>query len=354
MDWRGDVPFSVSPFNEVDALILCQFAYVKFERVASDSFTNTIAVADAYKNFKIGAVPENDRAVTFAQDNILFCKMAESRRFGNMLISGSCNMFSQDENMQFAAITCMLDDGSVFIAFRGTDGTMVGWKEDFMMSYVQEIPSQRQAVSYLNENFKGIKCPIRIGGHSKGGNLAVYASMFIDKEIQDKLTEVYSFDGPGFRDEIVDSESYKAVQGKIHSFVPEGTVVSMLLNSDIQHKYVRNSVSGLMQHVSFNWMVERDRFDYLPQSEQKTGRINKTLSGLISDLDDKEREGFVNALFKALENSDASTIYELKDLKKYPAFIKAFSKLEPDEQSVMKDVLKKAIKNGKNSLFFDK
>ena len=345
---------SVSPFNEVDALILCQFAYVKFERVVSDSFSNTITVADAYKNFKIGAVPENERNLTFAQDNILFCKMAESRRFGNMLISGSCNMFSHDENMQFAAITCMLEDGSVFIAFRGTDGSMVGWKEDFMMSYVQETSSQRQAASYINDNFKNAKFPIRLGGHSKGGNLAVYAAMNLSEEVQDMVRCVYSFDGPGFREEIVASEAYKKIQNKVSSFVPEGAVVAMLLNNEIEHKYVRNTGLGLMQHISFNWMVERDRFVYLPQSEQKNGKLNKTLSGLIADLDDKERESFVNTLFKTFEKSDASTMYDLKDIKKYPAVLKAISNLEPDEQSVMKDVIKKALKNGKNALFFDK
>ena len=280
--------------------------------------------------------------------------MAESRRFGNMLISGSCNLFSHDENMQFAAITCMPDDGSVFIAFRGTDGTMVGWKEDFMLSYVQETSSQRQAVTYMAENFNGIKCPIRIGGHSKGGNLAVYASMFLDEEVQERIAGVYSFDGPGFREEVINSDSYRKIQNIIHSFVPEGTVVSMLLNNDIEHKYVRNKGTGLMQHVSYNWVVERDKFDYLPASEQKTGKLNKTLSGLIADLDDKERESFVNALFKAIENSDASTVNEFKDLRKYPAVLKAFSKLEPDEQSIMRDVLKKAIKNGRNAFFSDK
>lgn len=256
--------------------------------------------------------------------------------------------------MQFSAITCFPEDGSVFVAFRGTDGSIVGWKEDMMLSYVQQTGSQAQALDYINSNFMGLNCPIRLGGHSKGGNLAVYSLMMCDESIRSKFVNVYSFDGPGFRDEIVQSEEYKAILPLIRSYIPDGSVVGRLLGSGSQHKIVKNSVNGIMQHLSYNWEVERNSFITADKTSKSGNVINKTINGWLDDFNDEERENFVNTVFDVLEtSSDSNNISDLKGLKGYASIIRSVSKLRPDQQGILVDAIKKIARSGKGAIFSD-
>ncbi|MBP7185309.1 MAG: DUF2974 domain-containing protein [Ruminococcus sp.] len=354
LKWRGDIPFSVDPFNEVDALILCQFEYIKLDNCVSESLSDKITVAEAFSRYDCKLVPEGERIFSFDQDSELFAEMARSRRFGSMLISGYRNIVSNEEDMQFSAITCFPEDGSVFVAFRGTDGSLVGWKEDMMLSYVQQTGSQAQALDYINSNFIGLNCPIRLGGHSKGGNLSVYALMMCDESIRSKFVNVYSFDGPGFRDEIVQSDEYKAILPLIRSYITDGSVVGRLLGSGSQHKIVKNSVSGIMQHLSYNWEVERNSFITVDKTSKSGNVINKTINGWLDDFNDEERENFVNTVFDVLEtSSDHNNISDLKGIKGYAAILKSLRKLPSDQQAILFDALKKIARSGKGAIFSD-
>ena len=133
--WRGDVPMSVDPFNEVDALVLCQFEYIKLDGIVSDSLADKLTISDVHRQYSQVTVEKSEQIISYEQDRELLKLMAESRRFGNIYVSGYRNIVNNDENMQFSAVTCFLDDGSIFVVFRGTDGSLVGWKEDMMISY---------------------------------------------------------------------------------------------------------------------------------------------------------------------------------------------------------------------------
>jgi hypothetical protein len=207
-------------------------------------------------------------------------------------------------------VTFLLSDGSAYVAFRGTDTTVAGWKEDFNMSYLPDTEGQLSAVRYLNEVGKEIKGPIRVGGHSKGGNFAVYASAFCDTEIQDRIIAVYTNDGPGFRDEMMERESYKRILPKVVSIVPDTSIIGMLLTSNVGHIVVKSKFVGLMQHNALMWMVERNRFKRSKQSALGSF-ISNSQKEWLSNLDDESREMFVNTLFSIFEATGMATFDEM-------------------------------------------
>ena len=352
--WRGDIPFSVDPFNEVDALVLCQFEYIKLDGIVSANLAEKITVNEAYQHYSQLTVEKSQQIFSYEQDCELFRLMAQSRRFGGMLVSGYRNIVKNDDNIQFSAVTCFPENEQIFVAFRGTDGSLVGWKEDFMLSYVNQTSSQEEAFNYINKNFCGLNANIRMGGHSKGGNLAIFAAMKSDNEVRSKISNIYAFDAPGFREEIVESSEYKAVLPVVRSLIPEGSVIGRLLGSGIDHKLVKNIGSGLMQHLSYNWQLERNHFVYTDKPTKSGEIMNKTISGWLDNYSDDEREKLVGTIFDVLGDADRSTVNDLKGAKNYTSIIKSIGKLDPEKQKVLTGALKKIAVSGKGAIFSKK
>ena len=351
IDWRGDIPFSCDSFNEVDGLVLAQLCYVAFDQIAVEAATDHITLRDAYNRFNAEKIPETERMSTFEQDILLFKKLAESTRFGQTILADYVNMTDTGEELQFSAVSCYLADGSVFVAFRGTDVTVVGWKEDFNLSYMAQTSGQLNAVNYLNEKFSGYPAPIRLGGHSKGGNLAIYAAAYCSDEVRGKITEVYAYDSPGFRQEIVESPQYKEILPRLNSFVPEGSIVGMLLASEGDYKIVRSSATGISQHITYSWELKRNHFLLADKLTRSGDVINKTITGWLDEFSDEDRQIFVNTLFEILEAADKPTLKELKTPSSYASIIKAMRSLTPEQQRVMREARKKIADNGKKALF---
>ncbi|WP_297959913.1 Mbeg1-like protein [uncultured Ruminococcus sp.] len=351
LDWRGDVPFSADPFNEIDGMILSQFCYVILDGVVSDKFDEEISFADAYRRYDPEQVDTKRRILTFEQDNLLFRRLAESRRYRGTTLRGYVSDTEHTEDLQFSALTYRLCDGSGFAAFRGTDGSVVGWKEDFNLSYMQQTAGQQRAIEYVNAAFSDGDYPIRLGGHSKGGNSAIYSSLYCDEGIRRRITNIYSYDGPGFRDEVLTSEIYQDMLPRIRSFVPEASIVGMLLGSGSDPRIVKTSVNGIKQHYAYYWEIRRNRFLIADRLKRSGDVINKAISGMLSDFSDTEREIFTDSLFEILKAPDKETLKELTKLSSYPAIIKAISKLRPEQQAVMKEAFKKIAQNGTGALF---
>lgn len=345
------MPFSADPFNEIDGLVLSQFCYVPLEGVVSEDFSDTISISDAYKMYDPDSVDKKARILTFEQDNQLFRKLAESRRYRGTTLCGYISIVEHSEDMQFSALTYRLCDGSGFTAFRGTDGTVVGWKEDFNLSFMQQTSGQQKAVTYINEAYSDTDSVIRLGGHSKGGNFAIYSSLFCDETIRERITNIYSYDGPGFRDEVLESEIYKKMLPLIRCYIPQVSIVGMLLGSSCEPKIVKNTAKGISQHFSYNWELRRNRFLLSDRLKKSGDVINKAISGLLDDFDDAEREMFTDSLFEVLKAPDKETLKEISKLRSYPAILKAISRLRPEQQAVLKEAFKKIAQNGKGALF---
>lgn len=332
LKWRGDIPFETDPFNDVDNLILAELAYTDFDGILnSGSVKISLKEADR-QYFELHAredIKEDSGHIKRAP--LLMDGMLSGRRFRSTKITNYVDVVNSGKDMQIAALTFILPDGSAYVSFRGTDNTIVGWKEDFNMSYQPETEGQRNAVRYLNEAAARTRRPLRVGGHSKGGNFAVYAAAFCDKKVQDRIINVYTNDGPGFRHEVMASEEYKRIVPKVISIVPDTSIIGMLLTSRVKHMTVKSSVSGIAQHDAMTWQVERNRFE-LSEPSALGLFIKESQKNWLSRIDDESRESFVNTLFSVFEATGMYTFGEIKGQK-----LKAFERMYDSLKEIPKE-----------------
>lgn len=223
LSWRGDISLAHSPFNAVDSLILSVLSYLPFDGIVPETIhKNGASLEDANDSMRlldIRSLPIRDD-----RDIKLLSALARSERFKNMRLCAYVNDIDIEKEKQFSAITILTGDKHAFLAFRGTDLTLVGWKEDFNMSFLTTVPSQAAATEYLERVYGELRMNLRLGGHSKGGNLATYAAAFCTNKTQKHIQAVYNNDGPGFDSSIIESEGYRRVQGRLHSYVPQSSI----------------------------------------------------------------------------------------------------------------------------------
>ena len=355
MDWRGDVPFSMDPFNEVDNLILAQMSYTDFDGFIADNESKSIrTVSEAY--FNKHTVEEIEGRDTFYRLAPLVMKKAsETKRFGDIMIENYINVLDVDKEEQMAAVTFTIPGYISYVAFRGTDNTLVGWKEDFNLSYMLETPGQKRAVRYLNEQYKRKDEKIIVGGHSKGGNFAVYASAFSDDEIKEKIIKIYTNDGPGFRREVLGSKEYQGILDRIESIIPEESMVGILLENSFGSKIVKSSARGINQHDPMTWQVYVNKFFEVENLAGKSRFMNETVSNWLSELDDEKRARFIDIVFSVLSATGAETLEEVtgSGVKGLSQSIKLLAGLPKEEQAEFTDMLKKLVATG-GGLIFDK
>lgn len=348
LKWRGDVPFRADPFNEIDNLVLAELMYADFDGVLGNSFRGmTLRNADE-KFFESHSREEAERDGDHKlRAPLLMDGMLSGCRFERTKLVKYVNLIEADKGMQMAAVTYLLRDGSAYVAFRGTDNTVVGWKEDFNMSYLPVTEGQRRAVLYLNEVGSKIRRPLRVGGHSKGGNFAVFASAFCDKRVQDRIVSVYTNDGPGFRDEVMEREEYKRILPRVVSIVPDTSVFGMLLTSSVEHRVVKSSEKGLMQHDAMSWQVERNRFVAAEQSA--LGQFIQELQrDWLSKIDDESRESFVNTLFSVFESTGMDTFREMKGqkIKTAERIMSTLKDMPREKQKQFVDIVEELLQSG--------
>ena len=351
---RGDIPLSEDPFNEVDNVILAEFAYTDLSGLVSEGPVSvSLKTADEgyFRMHSRRDAEKSDFHITRAP--LLMDGMLGGSRFGGMKLMKYMDVVDPNTDTQIAAVTCLLDDGSMYIAFRGTDGTLVGWREDFNMSYLPETGGQRRAVQYLNEVGAMTDRPIRLGGHSKGGNFAVYAAAFCDREVQDRIISVYTNDGPGFRDEVMEREEYRRILTKVISIVPGTSIIGMLLASSAEHIVVKSSESGMGQHDTMTWQVSHNRFEMTEPSA--LGRfIMDSQKDWLSKLDDRSRENFVSTLFSIFEATGMSTFGEMRgnkirSVERMLSTVKGLPKEKQDElRSILGELIESGTRTAKN------
>ncbi len=332
LTWRGDLSMTVCPFNEIDGVILARFSYMPFECIEGYGRGMVMHIAEI-SNLLL-AIPDIEQRVRMADDKKLLAALAESNRFRSIEISDYVNKLSCETQLQFSAITAKLSNENSYVIFRGTDNTLIGWKEDFNMSFVCPVPAQKHAVEYLNRAFSKDTQNLIIGGHSKGGNLAVYAAAFCEPEMQKKISKVYNFDGPGFDDSVLKTLEYKSICGRIKTYVPQSSVVGMLLGHEEEYIIVHSAQRNVLwQHDIYSWEVERDHFIYLETVNTSSKFIDYTLKAWIADMDYARREELIDTLYVILTKTQANTIKELNASKFSNAMIVLKSIKNLDERT---------------------
>lgn len=352
LDWRGDIRLEESLFNEVDNLLLSELSYVKFDGIlpgleedawmtvkqASEIFFARHDIKEIYADHSL-----------LAKAPLVLRQMAETARFQNMRLSCYVNQIDEEEEKQFSALVADCQDGTFFVAFRGTDDTLVGWKEDFNMSYISVVPSQLEAVIYLEQAAKKLKGKLRLGGHSKGGNLAVYAAVKCKEEIRKQIIQVYNNDGPGFSKEMLCSDEYIGMRDRIWTIVPQSSVVGMLLEHEEEYLVTKSSQSGIMQHDPLSWEVLGSRFVYLDDVKKKSRILDKTFKNWIYEMTEEQREEFVMILFHVLGGTGAKNLSELSEdrLGNLGAMVKtakAIKNMTTVDQEMMGKVIRALMK----------
>lgn len=354
LDWRGDIPFSLRPFNEADNLILCEASYVHFENIAPgmDS-TDTISISEAAGRY----LELHQNALERAADGstrkspLLLYKMAQTPRYANVQIGGYVNSFSKEREEQMCAVTFFLPDGTAYAAFRGTDNTLAGWKEDFNLSFLSETPGQKHAADYLSLYLKDTQCPLRIGGHSKGGNFAVYASAFCAPQVCDRILEVYNNDGPGFLSDVVASQQYQAILPKVCSIIPEGSVFGLLLHHGYDHHIVKSSGKGIYQHDLMTWEVLGTSLREAASLTPVSAFLEKTLQAWVEKIDYEDRQAFVETLFEILTSGGADTLTDLGrfTLPQLKEHFRSFREMSSEEQKTFITTFTDLFKSGWNT-----
>jgi hypothetical protein len=248
---------------------------------------------------------------------------SESERFGGARLSGFVNRIDNENGEQFGALTISYKNAEgedeSYVSFRGTDDSIVGWKEDFDMSFKPVIPSQEDAVRYLEAISARVRGGLRLGGHSKGGNLAVFAAAFAGEDIQRRIIAIYRNEAPGFNRKIVESPQYQAVKSRISTFVPEESIIGQMFEHDDAFLVVKSRNKGMMQHDAYSWEVGRDNFIYAPGVADSSEFVNKTMNQWIESLSVEQRREFVDSLFGLINSTKADSIPQFSAKKLHNA-----------------------------------
>ena len=313
--WRGDLPLTRDEFNEVDNLLLCIVSYIDFRRVAQ---LKSFAPIDAMSIGEVCALltEEDEQLGLSTEDYIPVMRaMALSERFRDVKMFAFESSNDEEKVMQFAAVSFLLPDNSVFVAYRGTDTTLVGWQEDFHMSFLTAVPAQLRATEYAKEVAAVTpRKALRLGGHSKGGNLAAWAAIHLPEKLQRKrLAAAYNNDGPGFAKEVLESEAYARVEEKIHTFIPESSIVGMLLEHAEDYTIIDSTNHSLMQHEPLSWNVLGNQFIYLGQRSEAAQLGDNVVRELLANMSVEERREFTEALYSIL--SMGGKVKTLEDLR---------------------------------------
>jgi hypothetical protein len=355
LDWRGDLTFAQSPFNEVDNAILSQLSYVNFDRIVPPKGSgDEISLADAAARYFHRIDEERIRSygIILRSSVELLRKVAGTARFADVGMSCFQNVIDPDETKQFSAMHFRLSDGTAYIAYRGTDDTLIGWKENFNMSFRTPVPAQLEAVRYLNDTAKDGTLTIRLGGHSKGGNLAVYAAAMCDPDIKARIVEVYNNDGPGFDSTFLQSEAYREVRGKIRTIVPQLSIVGMLLEHEEPQIVVKSNRSLWFQHLIMTWEVMGNRFVRAEQVRKESRLIEAAVKSWLEQLHVEERKQFVDNVFMIFEEAHLRTVDDLTRAKwrTVAQLIKALNQ-SPEHKAVLTRALRILFREGRNAFW---
>lgn len=342
LQWRGDLSFDESPFCAVDALVLCQLSYLNLKGLLSESFDERKTIAQIYQDFsnsKDGVCRLDMGAVLNERTPDLFWKASLTKRFSEVQICGYKAIYDEEKIEQFVAMTFILDKKNVAAVFQGTDDTFVGWHEDFNITFLENIPSQISGVEYLNKVGNHFRKNIIVAGHSKGGNVALYSSVFCNHNVCKQITEVYNFDGPGFDEAFFKTEQYLYQKNKIYSYYPHYSIVGMVFSHPVEFKIVDSSANKVFQHDAFSWNVLGNQFVFKDDFDDESKFFHVAFNDWMESLTKDDLKKFVKVFFDVVYSSGAKTNSEL-EANKLQASTRMFAEITKLDSESKSHVLK--------------
>lgn len=346
--WRGDITFDEVSLNVVDALLLSQVSYLDFKGIIGDEEERQEAtLAQISKRYwELHTQEELENCVSFAlrTTGILLREMAQTRRFSSLLLRNYASRLDTEAQEQFAAVEIVLGKGESYISYSGTDDSLIGWKEDFNMCFLSPVPAQTDALAYLERILENGR-RVYIGGHSKGGNLAVYATVKCKRIFHRNILCVYNFDGPGFSREFIEGFRYQDVKEKIETWVPESSVVGMLLEHEEDYQVVKSKNNGIMQHDVTSWEVMGSGFIRLPEVKPASRRMAAGVKEWLGGLKPEELEFFSDCIYEVLSVTEAKTLADLNNdkWKSAAAIIRSYNTMDKKAKEMLLALIKAMI-----------
>lgn len=343
LNWRGDIPFSQVPFNKIDALLLAHVAYSVFDGVVNESFSERKTFSQVAKDFS--AAPDYEQRINIGflinkRTTELMFKCAESERFRNVELCGYKNIYDEEKVEQFAAVTYLIEQKPV-VVLRGTDDTIVGWKEDFNIAWQPQIPAQKDALEYFDEVSKAFDEDLILAGHSKGGNLVINTAVNCSVKLQKRIKAVYNFDGPGFSKDFYKKEEYKTVEERIFSFYPSFSVVGMIFHHPEKFEIVESDGFAFWQHDAMNWQILGGNFVNAPGFTDESRLFYKAFNQWVDKLNNEQKKNFVETMFGILEASGAKTNNEIEKnaIQATAKMVAAYAGLDKGKRKELKQIV---------------
>ncbi len=271
----------------------------------------------------------------------LYERMVQGKRFRNLELNYYVNVIEERWETQFSAVTFTLGDGSRYVAYRGTDETIVGWKEDFNMAFLTPVPGQAISVEYLNRVAGRFGGPLYVGGHSKGGNLAVYSAMNCNPDIQDRIRKIYSMDGPGFRPEVLRECDYGKIADRVVKILPNSSLVGMIFESGMYFQVVKSKTFGLLQHDPYTWLVTGNHLVRADRLYERRQQMDNNLNQWILSLNEQQLRTFVDTLYQVITASQADNLIDFTAewKKSMNGVIAALKEVDEETVEALKEIV---------------
>ena len=343
--------FSARPFTEVDSLIFSWLSYLRFPvQFRALATEKGMCIRDLlcaeYFDEMLNGVNSPDKTLE------LLKAVGTNPRFRGIRLMCFEQESDYDSSTQFAALTYELAPETYYVAFRGTDCTLIGWKEDMHLALNGPIHSQEKACRYLQTVAERFGGTYMVGGHSKGGNLAVYAAAKCDREVRQHIAQVYSHDGPGFLPEELDDEGFAEIRGRIHKTIPQSSLIGMIFEQECECHIVKSRERGVAQHNPFSWEISDGSFRYLDELTPEAKLAYTSINRWISNMAQEDREKFIRVIFEILEETGVSSFHELgADLvKNVPVIVKKTASLDKETGKFLMRTLGLLVVDGAKSV----
>lgn len=335
--------FEERPFCEVDSLVFSWLSYFRLPEVLqrATQYENDIDIYEWLRAEDYDAMvgnlwnPEGSLELLYA--------VCSSPRYRGTKVTKYETIFNKETEEQFAAMTFMLPDGNVYVAFRGTDATLVGWKEDFNLAFQCPVASQENARIYLEQVLRMFPdCDVYVGGHSKGGNLAVYAGITCEAQgLKEQIAEIYSHDGPGFNEQFLKDPRFSNMRRRVAKTLPQSSIIGMIFEDQEDYTIVESTAFSIIQHNPFSWVVDGCAFKQVEKITAGAGWFDATLSEWMSGVTPEERGRLIDTIAGIINVTGADTFAEVREnwQTTLPQMMQAASEVDPETRQHVMDTL---------------
>lgn len=339
--WRGDIPLNKDyPFNEIDSMILARFSYLIFNQIQMEDEETIENISVKMKKI------ENDE-FRYNGDKDLITNLGKSNRFKKMKVTDFVENNEKENEKQFGAIVIHINDKELYISYIGTDDSIYGWKEDFNMAFMDNVPCQIEGKEYLEKianKYKNKK--LRIGGHSKGGNVAIYSSIIVDKKIQNRIIKVYNYDGPGFSKEIAEKYSKEMIIEKIETYFPQDSIIERIMNHEEKCSVVLSNEKGILQHDIYSWQVLGTNLIYSAKLTKASEIMNSAVTSWLTNTSSEQRKIFIDTIFELFYSTDANTFKEISKnlMGNLSVILKKYGQISKEDRKTITTIIKLFVK----------